>query len=160
MAGVETIGNYDVKPLGNGKYSVALNNGNMGAAVVDEAAVQKLREKYNKSGDSFEKSKSHKGAVIGATTGVIGGAALSAPSAIGYSVAKDLIKTGSFAEKRKVVKFLRTQFPKAKNLMKALKFKVGTRIGMYVAGAALVGTAIGMLIDKARNNKSQEPQQA
>ena len=44
--GVETIGNYNVKKLPNGKYSVAVNNGNLGACQVDAAAVEKLREKY------------------------------------------------------------------------------------------------------------------
>lgn len=34
MVSVEVIGNYDVKPIGNGKYSIAVNNGNIGACVV------------------------------------------------------------------------------------------------------------------------------
>ena len=54
MFGVETIGSYDVRSLGNGKYSVAVNNGNLGAYVTDKAGVDALREKYNRGADTVE----------------------------------------------------------------------------------------------------------
>ncbi len=54
MAGVETIGNFNVTKLADNKYSVAVNNGNMGAYVTDKAGVEALKEKYNKSKDTVE----------------------------------------------------------------------------------------------------------
>ena len=51
--GVETIGNYDVKPLGDGKYAVSTNvPGHVGACIMDEESVVKLREKYAPQGDT------------------------------------------------------------------------------------------------------------
>ena len=52
--GIETVGHYNVRKLGENKYSVAVNNGNMGAYVTDEAGVKALKEKYNKSEDTVE----------------------------------------------------------------------------------------------------------
>ena len=49
---VETIGNYDIKKLPNGMYSVSLNNGNMGAFMTDEAGLLKFKEKYANKGDT------------------------------------------------------------------------------------------------------------
>lgn len=54
MAGVETIGNFNVTKLADNKYAVAVNNGNMGAYVTDKAGVEALKEKYNKSKDTVE----------------------------------------------------------------------------------------------------------
>lgn len=54
--GIETFGNYDVKPLSDGKYSVTCNNGNIGACVVDEEGLKKFKEKYSKDSDTFELS--------------------------------------------------------------------------------------------------------
>lgn len=58
---VETIGNYNVRKLPNGMYSVSLNNGNLGAFMCDEEGVKKLREKYHPSGDRFVASSSNEG---------------------------------------------------------------------------------------------------
>lgn len=60
MMGVEKIGHFDVRKIGDNKYSVACNNGNIGACITDEAGVEKLREKYNRSKDivEFEDKKS------------------------------------------------------------------------------------------------------
>ncbi len=46
MAGVERIGQYDVTPMKNGQYAVALNNGNIGAFVTDAKGVEEIRQKY------------------------------------------------------------------------------------------------------------------
>ena len=51
---VETIGNYDIKKLPNGMYSVSLNNGNMGAFMTDEAGLLKFKEKYANKGDTAD----------------------------------------------------------------------------------------------------------
>ena len=53
---IEKFGNYDVKPLSDGKYSVTCNNGNIGACVVDEEGLKKFKEKYSKTSDTFELS--------------------------------------------------------------------------------------------------------
>ena len=37
---VTRVGNYDIKPLPNGMYSVALNNGNIGAFMTDKKGVE------------------------------------------------------------------------------------------------------------------------
>ena len=141
MAGVEVIGNYNVTPLGNGQYSIALNNGNMGARIGDELAVEQLREKYNRPADKFEKKSSHKGAVVGGTVGALTGAAVTIPMFSSLSTVKQLIKEGSFAEKKGLVKELRKMFPKG-NIMKALTKKVGWKAGKYVAIAAAIGAGI------------------
>ena len=52
--GVETIGHYNVTKLGENKYAVAVNNGNLGAYMTDKAGVEALKEKYNKSEDTVE----------------------------------------------------------------------------------------------------------
>ena len=39
MMGVEKIGHFDVRKIGDNKYSVACNNGNIGACITDEAGV-------------------------------------------------------------------------------------------------------------------------
>ena len=52
--GVETIGHYNVRKLGENKYAVAVNNGNLGAYITDKAGVEALKEKYNKSEDTVE----------------------------------------------------------------------------------------------------------
>lgn len=57
MLGVETIGNYDVRKLDDNRYSVALNNGNIGACIMDKAGVDALKEKYSKTTDTVEISK-------------------------------------------------------------------------------------------------------
>lgn len=57
---VTTVGNYDIKPLPNGMYSVALNNGNIGAFMTDKKGVEKFLEKYNGSGDKFVSTKTMK----------------------------------------------------------------------------------------------------
>jgi len=57
---VTTVGNYDVKPLPNGMYSVALNNGNLGAFMTDRKGVEKFLEKYNGSGDKFVSTNTKK----------------------------------------------------------------------------------------------------
>ncbi|MBS4760391.1 MAG: hypothetical protein KHX03_06805 [Clostridium sp.] len=54
MMGVETIGHFDVKKIGDNKYSVVCNNGNIGACIMDKAGVDALREKYNRSKDTVE----------------------------------------------------------------------------------------------------------
>lgn len=154
MVGVEVIGNYNVTPLGNGQYSIALNNGNMGARIGDESAVEQLREKYNKSSDTFEKKSSHKGAVVGGTVGALTGAAVTTPMFMSLSTVKQLIKDGSFAEKKDLIKELRKMFPKG-NIMKALTKKVGWKAGKYVAIAAAIGTAVGFGIDMLKNKKSE-----
>ena len=159
MAGVEVIGNYNVTPLGNGQYSIALNNGNMGARIGDESAVEQLREKYNKPADTFEKKSSHKGAVVGGTVGALTGAAVTIPMFLSLNAIKQIVKDGSFLEKRTIVKELRKMFPKG-NLMKAFTKKVGWKAAKYVAVAAAVGTAIGLGIDMLKNKKSEEPKQA
>lgn len=58
--GVETVGNFDIRSLGNGKYSVTCNNGNIGACIMDKKAVEALKEKYNASNDSFTKTTESK----------------------------------------------------------------------------------------------------
>jgi hypothetical protein len=58
--GVETIGNYDIKKLPNGMYSVSLNNGNMGAFMTDEAGLLKFKEKYANKGDTFASNNTKK----------------------------------------------------------------------------------------------------
>ncbi len=47
VAQFEIIGNYNVMKLPNGMYRVKVNNGNIGAGLWDEAAVNKLRQKYS-----------------------------------------------------------------------------------------------------------------
>ena len=42
----ETIGPYDITKLSDGKYSVHVNNGNMGACITDEAGVERIKQKY------------------------------------------------------------------------------------------------------------------
>ena len=54
--GSETIGNYNVRRLPNGMYSVSVNNGNIGAGMWSEEAVNKLREKYSPNGDNYVSS--------------------------------------------------------------------------------------------------------
>lgn len=56
MMGVEKIGNFDVKKISDNKYSVVCNNGNIGACITDKAGVEELRQKYNRSKDTVEKS--------------------------------------------------------------------------------------------------------
>ena len=51
--GVETFGNYNIRKLPNGMYSVSLNNGNMGAFMTDEAGLLKFKEKHQNKGDTF-----------------------------------------------------------------------------------------------------------
>lgn len=58
--GVEKVGNYDVRKMDNGKYSVAVNNGNIGACVTDEAGVQKIRDKYAPDKDKVDISNNQK----------------------------------------------------------------------------------------------------
>lgn len=54
MVSVERVGQYDIKQLSNGKYSVSLNNGNTGAFVTDEKGLQEF---LAKQGDiNFERS--------------------------------------------------------------------------------------------------------
>lgn len=159
MAGVEVIGNYNVTPIGNGQYSIALNNGNMGARIGDETAVEQLREKYNRPADSFEKKTSHKGAVVGGAVGTLAGAAVTTPMFLSLSTVKQLIKDGSFTEKKALVGELRKMFPKG-NVMKALTKKVGWKAAKYVAIAAAVGTAVGFGIDMLKGKKTEEPKQA
>lgn len=54
MLGVERIGQYNVTKMGDNKYAVALNNGNLGAFVTDKAGVEELRQKYNRATDTVE----------------------------------------------------------------------------------------------------------
>ena len=66
--GVETVGHYNVTKLGENKYAVAVNNGNLGAYMTDKAGVEALKEKYNKSEDTVEiggkKKEKHVGKAI------------------------------------------------------------------------------------------------
>ena len=57
MMGVETVGNFNVTKIGDNKYAVAVNNGNLGAYITDKAGVDALKEKYNKSKDTVEISE-------------------------------------------------------------------------------------------------------
>jgi len=53
--GVETIGNFNVRKMGDGRYSVTTNiPGNCAACIMDEEGVRKMREKYNRPADTFE----------------------------------------------------------------------------------------------------------
>lgn len=45
IAGVERVGQYDIKQLPNGMYSVSLNNGNIGAFMTDEKGLQEFLAK-------------------------------------------------------------------------------------------------------------------
>lgn len=54
VSGVEIIGGYKVTPMGDGQYIVSTNKPyHIGSGIWSEEAVQKLREKYNGSGDEF-----------------------------------------------------------------------------------------------------------
>lgn len=59
MFGIETIGPYNVRKLSDGKYSVALNNGNIGAGIVDEKRVQELRQQYSVSSETSAASMAY-----------------------------------------------------------------------------------------------------
>ena len=56
MFGVERIGQFNVTKMGDDRYAVAVNNGNMGAFMTDKAGVEELRKKYNKETDTVELS--------------------------------------------------------------------------------------------------------
>ncbi|MBQ2870522.1 hypothetical protein IJE86_02350 [bacterium] len=49
--GVETVGNYNIDRMNNGKYAVSVNNGNLGAVLVDAAAIEAFKDKYSKADD-------------------------------------------------------------------------------------------------------------
>ena len=57
--GMETFGNYNIRKLPNGMYSVSLNNGNMGAFMTDEAGLAKFKEKYENKADRFVSSENN-----------------------------------------------------------------------------------------------------
>ena len=56
MFGVERIGQFNVTKMGDDRYAVAVNNGNMGAFMTNKAGVEELRKKYNKETDTVELS--------------------------------------------------------------------------------------------------------
>lgn len=52
----EITGNFNVRPIGGDKYIVSTNAPDYAKErVIDEDGIQQLKEKYNKSVDSFEK---------------------------------------------------------------------------------------------------------
>ena len=51
--GVDTVGNYNISALPNGKYAVACNNGNFGACQMDKEMLEAFAMKQNPNIDTF-----------------------------------------------------------------------------------------------------------
>ncbi len=54
VLGVEKVGNYKITNIGDGRYAVALTNGNMGAFITDEKGLIEFKKKHNLETDTVE----------------------------------------------------------------------------------------------------------
>ena len=150
MLGVETVGNFDIKKIGDNKYSVAVNNGNLGAFVTDKAGVDALKEKYNKSQDTVDISKKEdkKALTTEAKQEILQKAR---QKAAGYSVFGSLWSTLYYGLRSdaKVAKKYDLDVEKDKKLIKQIKREqVYSTLPAVIPGWQILGGTISYLYNR------------